>query len=305
MSMNELLAVVNSDPTIPINELLQQLFTYDSTTFNSSGTFTVPSGIDTIYVTAAGGGGGGANGTSGTGGAGGGGAAYVKSQKISVTAGSSISITIGEGGKGGSASTSTDGGTTTIGSYFTLNGGKSAANGGTGGTGTGTGVIPGNDGAANSGRTGGNGGDSYGAGGTGSYSYSGTNGVDGGGGAGGSGNSTSSNRGGGDGGDGFCIIEYGLNAGQHISTVKSVQRGTYTGKASSSVVTISSVNINKSIAIAQGLGASSENKTSDYKNFFPSAQLISSNKLSLAGGTIDGASTSDTVSIAWQVIEFY
>lgn len=303
MSMNELLAVVNSDPTIPINELLQQLFTYDSTTFNSSGTFTVPSGIDTIYVTAAGGGGGGANGVSGTGGAGGGGGAYVKSQKISVTAGSSISITIGEGGKHGS--TSTDGGTTTIGNYFTLNGGKSAANGGAGGTGTGTGVIAGNDGAAHSGRTGGNGGDSYGAGGAGSYSYSGTNGVDGGGGAGGSGNSTSSNRNGGNGGSGFCIIEYGLNAGQHISTVKSVQRGTYTGTASSSVITISSVNINKSIAIAQGLGASSENKTSDYKNFFPAARLISSNKLSLDGGTTGGTSTSDTVSVAWQVIEFY
>lgn len=300
MSMNELLAVVNSDPTIPINELMQQLFSYDSVTFNSSGTFTVPSGIDTIYITAAGGGGGGANGTSETGGAGGGGGAYVKSQKVSVTAGSSISITIGTGGAVGS-----NGGTTTIGSYFTLNGGYAAANGGAGGTGTGTGVLTGSAGASNSGRTGGNGGDSYGAGGTGSYSEAGTSGTEGGGGAGGSGNSTSSNRVGGAGGNGFCIIEYGLNAGQHISTVKSVQSGIANTTSSGHSITINSVNYKKSFAFAQGLGQSSKNGTSDYGCYFPSAQLINSNTLSVSGGTIGGSTTTNTIYVAWQVIEFY
>ena len=103
------------------------------TYFYTSGTYTVPDGVTTIYVSGCAGGGGGS-----FCGGGGGGESIMRKQ-ISVTPGESISITIGTGGHassttGGSASVSStkiasagDGGNTVFGNYFTLQGGKGIA----------------------------------------------------------------------------------------------------------------------------------------------------------------------------------
>ena len=95
--------------------------------FTSNGTFTVPPGVTTIFVTAVGGGGGGGGGnqlaSSTQGGGGGGGFAgnYVIKQDLSVSPADSLSISIGAGGAGGagtttlaSASNGVAGGATTI-----------------------------------------------------------------------------------------------------------------------------------------------------------------------------------------------
>lgn len=102
--------------------------------FTSDGTFTVPSGVNYIWVEAVGGGAG--SGWSTYPDSGGGGAYCAK--LIDVSAVSSISVTIGAGGTGASTSSArysnTDGGDTIFGSYFTAGGGQ---NDGTGGTATG------------------------------------------------------------------------------------------------------------------------------------------------------------------------
>jgi hypothetical protein len=107
--------------------------------FNSSGTFTVPSGVTKIMVEVWGGGGGGAGGawvtvppnvTLGSSGGGGGGGGYGK-DIFSVTSGTNYAVTIGLGGSGGSGSSSGsggDGGWTTFGASMIGTGG----NGGTG-----------------------------------------------------------------------------------------------------------------------------------------------------------------------------
>lgn len=98
--------------------------------FTSNGSFIVPDVTD-IYVTACGGGGGGhINGT------GGGGGACVLSRKLSVTPGSTLTITIGGGG-GPNAS----GGVTRVGSLLALSGGAANGNPGGAGGGAGGGVV--------------------------------------------------------------------------------------------------------------------------------------------------------------------
>lgn len=86
--------------------------------FKANGTFTVPTGVTKLKVTAFGGGGGGfANGGdagSYPGGSGGAGIAYV-----TTTPGTSYTVTVGAGGNGGGGS----GGTTTFGSVVTATGG--------------------------------------------------------------------------------------------------------------------------------------------------------------------------------------
>ena len=120
-----------------IDNLSNKIGTQNNQVFTSSGTFNVPSGVTKIYVTACAGGGGGAGGgkyASSTNitaysGAGGNGGEFVYRYPITVTPGSSISITVGSGGSGGSGSStkySWAGGTgenTIIGSYLTLTGG--------------------------------------------------------------------------------------------------------------------------------------------------------------------------------------
>lgn len=122
--------------------------------FSSSGTFTVPEGVTTVYVTMCGGGGGGGGGCTwyddnvfikSYSGGGGGNAAIAFMRAGNVTPGQSIIVTIGEGGRGGAAggynvpgSSGTAGGTTSFGPYASCvggGGGKGASGGGgTGGT---------------------------------------------------------------------------------------------------------------------------------------------------------------------------
>lgn len=67
--------------------------------FTANGTFTVPDGITTVFVTATGGGGGSAGGASGT--AGGGGGATIWRRPVPVTPGLVLTITVGAGGTAG------------------------------------------------------------------------------------------------------------------------------------------------------------------------------------------------------------
>ncbi|MBP2655186.1 MAG: hypothetical protein H6Q73_2755 [Firmicutes bacterium] len=83
--------------------------------FTSSGTFTVPTGVTTVYVSAISGGGGGGGGciagstsVQGAGGGGGGAGQFIICTPKTVVSGETITVTIGSGGAGG-ASTSTVG----------------------------------------------------------------------------------------------------------------------------------------------------------------------------------------------------
>ena len=125
--------------------------------FTANGTYTVPAGVTTLWVSGcAGGGGGGSAGTStttaGGGGGGGGGAGQsVLRTAIAVAAGDSLSITVGAGSAGGAAPPATSGtngnngaaggntvltNTTAATTLLTLTGGGAGAGGG-GGTGGG------------------------------------------------------------------------------------------------------------------------------------------------------------------------
>ncbi len=94
-----------------------------NTLFTSSGTFDVPVGITTIYVTASGAGGGGSH-TTYTCGGGGGGAGCMKAP-VTVTAGQTLTITIGAGGDAGGNNGAAGGDTTVTGTNVsvTLGGG--------------------------------------------------------------------------------------------------------------------------------------------------------------------------------------
>ncbi|WP_244132941.1 hypothetical protein [Burkholderia metallica] len=115
--------------------------------FTSSGTFTVPAGVTTLYVSGCAAGGGGGSGASnnggqsslvGGGGGGGGGAGQsIIRQPYTVTPGQNISITIGAAGTGGAGpvangagSAGLAGGNTVVGSLITLTGGGPGTGGG-------------------------------------------------------------------------------------------------------------------------------------------------------------------------------
>lgn len=114
-----------------------------SMTATASGSFAVPLGVTTLYLSgcAGGGGGGGGGGASNTniGGGGGGGGAGQSAIKraVAVVPGQSYAYTIGSGGAGGLAGTSGGanggdggaGGVTTFGSLLTLSGGSGGAGG--------------------------------------------------------------------------------------------------------------------------------------------------------------------------------
>lgn len=311
MSMNELLAVVNSDPTVPINELITSILQSGSQEFTSSGTFTVPYGITEVYVTALGAGGGGGyalprSSSPYQGGGGGGAGNYVKKQKISVTPGEVISVTVGVGGAGGTGySSSSDGqagGNTTFGSYLTVTGGGAGNYQGTGGSSNYTGGT----GTTTTSRAGGNGGASkFGTGGTGATNSSNANattpalGAGGGGGYGYSDSaSTHPHRNGGVGGNGYCIVEYGNGLKYTTQCVKSIQRGVLTTtSAGEKSVTISPVTISKSIAFGQGTDTS-YNGTTSAKCYFPYVDFVNNSTLSIGGGGV-------YTKVIWQVIEFY
>ena len=152
--------------------------------FTSSGTFTVPAGVTSIAVLCigGGGGGGGSEDSDETGGGGGGGAlAYVNN--LSVTAGESLTVTVGSGGNGGGGggngssggSSSLARGGTTLVQANGGGGGQHRGSGGSGGTvSTGTGGS-GGQGGQGANRNGSNAG---GGGGAGGYSGAGGRGCD-------------------------------------------------------------------------------------------------------------------------------
>lgn len=188
--------------------------------FSASGTFIVPAGVTTVYLTGCGAGGGGGA-YSGANGAGGGGAgASCLKRSVAVTPGQSITVTIGQGGAGGAiaGAVGSNGGTTSFGALCSLGGGgggASVAAGGGGGSasgGTGGATIAGLQGEQYNPRgttSGGMGGSSafgvggYG-GGTGTSNQAGSlaSGFGSGGGGGAS-------AGGGAGSSGFLLVEWG------------------------------------------------------------------------------------------------
>jgi len=124
----------------------------------TSGTFTVPDNVTTLYISACAGGGGGGGGAGNTtigaaGSCGGGGGAgeFVTDEPIAVTPGQVIQITIGAEGSGGGAGTQSglsatpgsDGGDTVIGELLTLAGGKGGEQGINPGTGVSAGGLGG------------------------------------------------------------------------------------------------------------------------------------------------------------------
>ncbi|WAI50264.1 phage tail protein [Pseudomonas triclosanedens] len=155
--------------------------------FTSSGSFTVPNGVTTLYLSGCGGGSGGGGGggfvASGSGGGGGGGAGQSAIKvPVNVSPGQVIAVTIGAGGSlgaggapGANGVAGSAGGVTSFGSLLTLAGGSPSSGGN---------AIYGNGGAGGIGGTygGGYGGDGRGFGGDGGDGGSGPFGTGGGGG---------------------------------------------------------------------------------------------------------------------------
>ena len=126
------------------------------TKFTSTQNWTVPAGVTSIQVVAVGGGGaGGGAGTTTTGssvGGGAGGAAITYNSSVSVTPGTSYTITVGAGGAGASTGVSGSGGTSSFGALVTAGGGGGGSRGGGAGSGSSAGsggtVISGPNGGA-------------------------------------------------------------------------------------------------------------------------------------------------------------
>lgn len=92
-------------------------------TFNATGTFTVPTGVNRVWVQVWGAGGGGAGGAAANGGSGGPGGGYAE-LPCAVTPGSAIAVTIGAGGTGGAVGVvGVAGGSSIFGSCVTVTGG--------------------------------------------------------------------------------------------------------------------------------------------------------------------------------------
>lgn len=206
--------------------------------YTSSGSFVVPAGITTIYITATGGGGGGGAGGGGDntyygGGGGGGGAGQsIIKQPYTVQPNSSIGITIGSAGTGGVGNASTGGngsagGATIIGSLVTLSGGSAGLNGGVGNT-----SAPGAAGGAGfpQGSAGNDGNNTVatGSGGAGANSFFG--------GAGGSGRAATTNGAAGSASYGFG--SGGGGGGGHYSSGNGVSNGGNGGNGNSGIVII-------------------------------------------------------------------
>jgi len=176
--------------------------------FITSGTFTVPAGITTVFVTACAGGGGGGYGNNGITGGGGGGEAIVN-YPYTVTPGANLTVTVGTGGARApsGASSSGSGGTNTVFDSITL----VAGGGGHGTPGSGTAQGGGTVRAAvvdtpgGHGDRGGNGADKAGGG-----SLLGRGGAPGedGQGHGGGGGGGNINGFGGNGADGIVVVNY-------------------------------------------------------------------------------------------------
>lgn len=194
--------------------------------FSTNGTFTVPSGISTIYITGGGGGGGGgagaASSTGANSGGGGGAGAAINKSAFSVTPGATITITIGSAGSagtfsGGGGGVGGTGTSTIVGTLVTILAGQGGGSPG-GGLAGGSGGTAGSSGSslntnptpAAFGLAGGTGGGNIvgGVGGSGGgNSSSPTSGLYGGGGGGGNSSSGTSGNGA-PGGNGFLLVEW-------------------------------------------------------------------------------------------------
>lgn len=139
-------------------------------TFLTSGSWTCPAGVTTIYLDGCGAGGGAGGGSSTTPGGGGGGAQAVIGLNLTTVPSTVYTVTIGTGGTGatGSGNNGSAGGATSFGALITLSGGgggqgatAGAAGGASGGAGGGAGAAGSNT-TANAG--GGGGGCIYGSG---------------------------------------------------------------------------------------------------------------------------------------------
>ena len=114
----------------------------NSAFFVTNGTFVVPPGVTTVYITGCGGGGGGRRNDpdlqTDSGGSGGGGAAVVIRIPISVSPGQNISVTVGKGGAAGTTDSRNGkaGGVTSFGSLLSIGGGGggTSSGGGSGGS---------------------------------------------------------------------------------------------------------------------------------------------------------------------------
>jgi hypothetical protein len=165
--------------------------------FTSSGIFTKPLGVGSVWVTMSGGGGGGGRWSGGASG-GGGAQAHVAQKVSSFTSAPTISITVGAGGNGGNpVDGASSGGESRFGTYL------SAAGGGAGWSNNGGGGAPGGSGGVRGSSVSG-GGSIFGIGGLRGY------GKDGGGygGGGGPGESANGQFDGGNGSPGFVLIEW-------------------------------------------------------------------------------------------------
>lgn len=187
--------------------------TTQSQEFTSSGTFTVPTNVTLIWVTAIGGGGGGSTTISaGLGGGGGGTGEHVASMPVLVSGGESVTVTVGSKGTGGAAGqasaqaggSGTDTSIAAVSATIVAKGGSggaasasSGAGGGTNGSASKSGNTAGTPGTANS--VCGFGGSSGGGGGN-STATAGTSGGGSGGYSGGAGGAVASSQAGGGGG---------------------------------------------------------------------------------------------------------
>ncbi|WP_395050425.1 GEVED domain-containing protein [Flavobacterium sp.] len=200
-------------------------YSQSPSTFTSSGTWVCPKDVTSIQVEAwgAGGGGGGSSNTSGYRGAGGGGGAYKKTTSITVTPGTSYTITVGTGGiagtisaNGGAGGNSTIVNSSTSATIFTVNGGSggetqttaTAPTAGAAGTG---GTYNGGNGYAGASGTGGGGGGGAGTSSNGNTATSATGATAGTGGTGTGG--TGGGCGSGGGGEGCPGTTYGGGGG--------------------------------------------------------------------------------------------
>ncbi|WP_288877345.1 glycine-rich domain-containing protein [uncultured Citrobacter sp.] len=177
-------------------------------TFTSNGSFTVPDGITTLYISgSAGGGGGGGGYSSSNSGQGGGAGQAIMKQPFQVNPGDVIPITIGAGGSAGSvASAGGNGGNTIIGTLTTMVGGGGGNPGSASEGGKSAGLPGGSGGVAGEDAIGsvpGSGGPCLMGPGGSRRAAAGIAGINGGGGAGGYVNAS-----GGNGGAGVVIIEY-------------------------------------------------------------------------------------------------
>ncbi|MDO8492131.1 MAG: hypothetical protein Q7S34_00630 [bacterium] len=198
--------------------------THGKQKFTSSGSFTVPTGVTTVWVSMSGGGGGGGGNYAFYAGGGGGGADAVLAQQLTVTSNATYGVTVGNGGAGGLARSGAPGGTggsSNFGGLLAVAGGVGGVGGSSGGEAGGSGGSRGTDPfLANYDHTilnpafysGGNGGGSiFGAGGAaGTYATAGSSGsgYGGGGGGAGSGQASVPNIDGAPGAPGFVLVEW-------------------------------------------------------------------------------------------------